>query len=428
MNRLRLIFSTVSYYGDVIKSCSLTQEIAGAGEELSVDYFDCTLKLDSAAIVKKHEKVQVWFGLSYLGTYYRTDFRQIDEKLYALKFQSILGVIDQKQFAGGLYSAAPLSSVIAEITGTSLLDPWHVQIDSAYAGTVVSGYIPPCTWREALGQVAFAVGACVSSAATNGIGFFPPKTATAEITRAEIFNTLDITEYQPVTAVKVAAHRYEQTSETAGENIFEFTGKYYRDTVTYQTVTNDAAADADENIVTVTDATLVHAGNIAAVCSRLAAYYFRRVTWKNKIVAGSHTVGGRVRVPAFAGTRMAGNIRRMQYSDIGYKLFSEIELDGHYSDVFTLTVMYTDTVGGQLKTYVSTYTEGEAYSVISTVIDTETGGRSVYLPRRQTVSGTMDGDKNETVVCDAAALSRGETLFLYASDAAAADGGALIIE
>ena len=331
MSRLRLIFGTVSYYGDTVKSCSLTQEISGVSEELSVDYFDCTLRLDSTAVVTRHEKVQVWFGLTYLGTYYRTDFKQIDEGLYALKFQSVLGVIDKKKFAGAMYDATPLSSVIADITGTSLTDPWHVQIDSAYANATVTGYLPPCTWREALQQVAFSVGACVSSAATNGIGFFPPKTQTNTITKAEVMNTLDITEYQPVTAVRVAAHSYVQTSETGGEDIFEFGGRYYRHTVAYQNTFNSLAEGADENVITVEDATLVHPGNVGAVCGRLASYYFSRVTWKNKIVAGARMIGDRVTVPAFSGTSIMGNISRMQFTDIGYKLFSEVELDGHYT-------------------------------------------------------------------------------------------------
>lgn len=429
MSRLRLIFGTVSYYSDVIKSCSLTQEISGISEELSVDYFDCTLYLDNSAVVTKHEKVQVWFGLAYLGTYYRTDFKQIDENLYSLKFQSVLGVIDKKKFAGAMYSAAPLSEVITDITGSNPLDPWHVHLDNAYTAVTVTGYIPACTWREALQQVAFAVGACVSSAQTNGIEMFPPKTEGKSITRAEIFNTLDITEYQPVTAVRIASHSYTETTETGGEGIFEFDGKYYLHTVSYQTVTNDDAADADENVITVEEATLVNDSNVSAVLSRLASHYFGRVTWKNKIVTGTLAVGDLVNVPAFSGTSVSGHISRMQYSDIGYKLFSEIELDGHYTNVCTLTVVYTDDEGTVLETYVRNYAVGSSYSIKTAVIERETDGkRTVYLAPYETLSGTISADKTETVVCMTAAVQDGETLSLYAVDGATQRGTVLAIE
>lgn len=429
MSRLRLIFGTVSYYNDVIKSCSLTQEISGISEELSVDYFDCTLYLDNAAIVTKHEKVQVWFGLTYLGTYYRTDFKQIDENLYSLKFQSVLGVIDKKKFAGAMYSAAPLADVVADITGTNPLDPWYVHIDDSYANITVTGYIPACTWREALQQVAFAVGACVSSSQTSGIEMFPPKTEGKAITRAEIFNTLDITEYQPVTAVKIASHSYTETEETSGEGVFEFDGKHYLHTVTYQTVTNEDAVDADENVITVEEATLVNDGNASAVLARLASHYFGRVTWKNKIVTGTFAVGDLVTVPAFSGTSVSGHIGRMQYRDIGYKLFSEIELDGHYTNVCTLTVVYTDDTGAVLETYARNYAAGSSYSIGLTAIEREADGkRYIYLPPYETLSGTINADKTETVVCITAAVQDGEMLSLYAVDDAAAENDTLVME
>lgn len=162
---------------------------------------------------------------------------------------------------------------------------------------------------------------------------------------------------------------------------------------------------------------------------RLAAYYFGRVTWRNKIVAGTRTAGDFARVPAFSDTTITGGISRMQYRDIGYKLFADMELDGHYAGLCKLTVIYTDSDGNVLDTVVRNFAAGSTYSIKTSVLERETDAiRIVYLPSVDVLTGTINADKTETVVCMTAAMKEGDILTIYAADGASKTENMLVIE
>ena len=58
----------------------------------------------------------------------------------------------------------------------------YYDLAPSLAGIVIKGYLPVCTHREALQQVAFALGAVVSCARSDNIRIYPLPPATSTIT------------------------------------------------------------------------------------------------------------------------------------------------------------------------------------------------------------------------------------------------------
>jgi hypothetical protein len=112
-----------------------------------------------------------------------------------------------------------------------------------------------------------------------------------------------------VTAVRVTAHSYAR----AADGDVEVGGVKYADTQTVCTVTNPNATASDlENVVEVTEATLVSPSNGQAVAQRVFDYYDRRNTSKAKLVWHGERLGALVTVPNSWGGQDTGHLKRME--------------------------------------------------------------------------------------------------------------------
>lgn len=243
--------------------------------------------------------------------------------------QSVIGLLEDT-FLGGMYDNVPLENLVRDVLGD-----WPFEIDSYFAATTVSGYLPVCTQREALQQLAFAVGAVVSTQSTAKIRFLPvPSTVTAKFSQSEIFLGGSVKTSPRVAKVQVTAHSYTESDteqilireeKMNGENILvtfnaphhsytitggtitgsgenwvtitasgtvTLTGKSYTHTELVHTRRNPAAvAKEQSNYISVHEVTLIHADNVEQALNRLFNVYQLRQVTEQEVVVDSQRAG-----------------------------------------------------------------------------------------------------------------------------------------
>lgn len=128
----------------------------------------------------------------------------------------LLGVLDKTDFAGGMWKTAvtakTLALAIVESAGLSADD---LTMDSALAARTVSGYLPVCTHREALQQLAFALAAFVYCDATGSIAMrAPAASVTHTILPRDKAQGHSVSQLSHVTGVEVYTHSYAQSDDT----------------------------------------------------------------------------------------------------------------------------------------------------------------------------------------------------------------------
>lgn len=174
----------------------------------------------------------------------------------------LLGVLDKTDFAGGMWKTAvtakTLALAILESAGLSAED---LVMDSTLAARTVSGYLPICTHREALQQLAFALAALVHCDGEGNIALHPPAGDVAHtILPRDKAQGHTVSQNARVTGVEVYTHSYAQSDDT--RTLFEETLAVGTHTVCFSapaasvavTGATLTASDVNQAIVKVTSA------------------------------------------------------------------------------------------------------------------------------------------------------------------------------
>ncbi len=139
-----------------------------------------------------------------------------------LRCVSAIGVLDQVKVLGGIYSDAKMENVVAEIMADTAVD---YVLDEALRNVAVNGWLPICTARQALQQVAFAANARVDASRKDFLSIAP-----ADVSRScrwigkERKLTGGVIRLAPfVSGVEVVGHSY--TLVAADAAVALFTGK-----------------------------------------------------------------------------------------------------------------------------------------------------------------------------------------------------------
>lgn len=95
------------------------------------------------------------------ASYYLKDITRNTKYGYTLSLQSAIGLLDDTNHYGGIYSGQTASEIIAEIIGNKI--PYTE--DEIFQKIKVYGWLPIATRRDNLKQLLFAVGGCVKKKA-----------------------------------------------------------------------------------------------------------------------------------------------------------------------------------------------------------------------------------------------------------------------
>lgn len=284
-----------------------------------------------------------------LGIFYVDDWRSPGDKNFELEAIDAVGVMDGTTFNGGIYSNKRADDLIEEIMNSA---GFGYSLDNSLKNKILNGWLPLGSHREALQQVALAIGAYVDTSRGGAVNIkAQPDSGAAPSVMLPVSRKLMGTAVilRPiVTGVSITEHEYVLQDEV--ENLFtgelaagdheilfnqpvanilatnasilssnaniaiinvsspgEVTidGQKYADNTKVVTIKMaELPAGEKEHILTIEEATLVGRANSAAVADQIFNYYQNRVEQEVSFVLGSQTetVGKVAEIEIFPGT------------------------------------------------------------------------------------------------------------------------------
>lgn len=299
-------------------------------------------------------------SVSYcMGTFYLSDWSNSGDTLADFSAVDAIGLLDGAPFDGGIYDTTAAELAEAILTGYSYT------LDGSLAAERVQGYIAAGTRRGALQQLAFTIGAVVDCSRGELIRIAPaPSKASGMITYdRKLQDGSKVTLNPLITAVAVTAHRYlpgEATEELyrdtldpgiyrvtfnapavvdsltvtgaelteSGVNLCTLTvakagevcvtGRKYTDsTVVLRRTAANLPPNAQDNELTVTDATLVGPSRAEAVAVRVLEHYAQRYEQNFSMVAGDEKLADRLIIQSFGGEMVRGVLTKLEFDLTG---------------------------------------------------------------------------------------------------------------
>lgn len=288
----------------------------------------------------KNDKVEYFRNGRRVGVYYLQTVERVGSAAYTLSALSALGRLITMRHVGGIYTGQTVAEVVPQICA-----PVAVMIESVYASRQLYGYLPYSnpdkekgngrSARDNLSQVLFSIGASLGTD-ENGVMRVEKlwDGVSATITADQINENSCSTVYEtPVSAVEITEHQwvksqdtvtlFEGTAEDGALVTFEepahsltaegftiteqgdnyailsagtgtLTGKSYNHLT--RIVRRTVTEGAEENVVTVSDATLVSLTNSVDVAKRMADYYRHRETIRVDVEPGTERAGRVVQI------------------------------------------------------------------------------------------------------------------------------------
>lgn len=323
-----------------LKSCTITEEADALSTEMSINQstveiidMENLFKITNPSSYYKYLQKRQTFKITeiidgqevFIASHYLKEWSQEKEHSATFTLQDILGIMSDTTFYGGLYTNIKAGDLFKAIFDDFGYEDYDIEED--VKNTVLTGYVKVMSHKDALQQVAFACGACVTTSRVTGIKVFKPlyeNVGFIDLDRKLLSNSETIQD-DLVTAINISAHSYVRnpTSKEVYKGDFEpgtyrvtfsnpcdslsitggtiaksdynyadvvvsetgeviITGNEYEDhTVVYKyTEVDDLPSSASENIVEVNNATLISKSNALDVAKLL--YYIKQYRLKHK--------------------------------------------------------------------------------------------------------------------------------------------------
>lgn len=283
-------------------STIIQQEIDPTGRELPADTLDFEIRAKEQVeyIFQRRQPIYAYDGERLLGMFFIDESNRVSSTVYDITAVDSIGVLGDDPFPDARYAEANALSVAQSICGE-----FEVDMDASLQNQSISGVIVGATRRSALQLLCFRLNAVADTAGSDKIKIFPiDMTSPSEIpkNRARIGGA--VKSGAKVTAVTVTAHSY---STSGSGDYVEINGTRYYDTKTTYTITDPTITAADvQNVVEVSDCTLIDPASLQAVTQNL--YNFTRLIDEHDVAfrVESETVGDYVSAYSPWGTLLPG--------------------------------------------------------------------------------------------------------------------------
>lgn len=364
------------YTTDQISSNETLSEISHLSEELSNNSLDFSLKgVTKTLRFQKQQGLSLWFDGEKQGVFYvqtGTQNSHVDYDVYA---EDAVSLLDETWYGYlsdlGTGYHAWFDTRLADVVDCILQDtgvPYSVE--ESIADLNIRGYLPICTRREALQQVAFATGAIVDTFGSDVIRVIP-RNETGEAVVIENGNILKLSVEALDDVSKVVLTVHDFVLESAETELFDSRLAEGTHSVTFNdpcvvtgstnvleeyvpTSINKAfvtpvdnsknvvltghrqvdnqvrveqvnpkfpAAKQNQNVIKIENAYFVHSGNAAEVLDRVYQYYLKRKKVTAEIVGIDIQPGDMVSLPLYDGSIYTGMVERVTstYSSKAYR-------------------------------------------------------------------------------------------------------------
>lgn len=199
---------------DEIESIDCLVEIDGTSKEISVNTMEYSVrdKMGYDFEFQKKQKQTLYFDEAILGIFYLKDGKQLSNAVYSMETHDAIGILDGTKFMGGVYDQVKAKQILESIMQDEGIPHF---IDTALENKLVNGYLPICSKRAALQQLAFAIGAVVDTSYDRNLYLYPMRTTDiTQIRQEELFTKLSFSHSDVITGVKLTVHEYLKGDET----------------------------------------------------------------------------------------------------------------------------------------------------------------------------------------------------------------------
>lgn len=313
--------------------CSTLQESALDCGDLAFDTLEAEVFTNTAgpqlAALATNTPIVVYRSNEVYARFVKLTVSRIAPNSYRITGRSPMAALVAMAHPGGIYTGQTAGDIVKEICGSI-----PVLVESVYSNLNLYGWLPYADGKEKsardnLTQVLFAIGAYLRTDLNGVLRIEKAWDGTASTIPADRSYSGGTVDYaSPISSVSVTEHQYvansdekelfsgtTQTGDTVtfsepmhslsaeGFSILESNANYAKlsagtgtlrgKTYTHNTrlVTRTVTEGAAENVISVTDATLVSLVNSVAVAKRLVEYYKHRETISNGVVAGAEKPG-----------------------------------------------------------------------------------------------------------------------------------------
>ncbi len=314
------------------------------------------------------EPVYHYRGENLLGKFFMTSTVRKGRYLHEIVCTSAIGLLENSTHYGGLYTGQPMEDVLGDIIGGVI----EYSLDIAFVGMAVYGWLPIATRRGNLQQLLFSVGGSVRKDAAGNPVFAPLSSGNpAALENSRVFVGGNVDYRTPVNEVNVSEHAYMAYPTDKEATLYEgeapaeplvspkgldmvgvlvrfdgpmhslavdagqilesgvnyavlgaassckLVGREYTHTTRVITAAKAAArglVSQKDNVVTVTDATLVSMANSENVAARVLAYYGQAATVRTDFVVQGERAGDPVSLTDPFGEPVDGFIQSMDFA------------------------------------------------------------------------------------------------------------------
>lgn len=203
------------FLSDEIKEISCLQEINAISENISINTMNFTVRTKSSVPfdLQKKQKLALYFNGGLIGNFYLKNGSKKSKTDYYMDSHDALGILDGNEYPGGIYTGQLVPSVISEIFDG---EDFNYLLSDAFDNIPLYGYIPYTSKRNALVQIAFAIGAVVDTSNYDGVVIYPKQeNKSGEFTAGEVFGGLTLEHSDVVTGIRLTIHDYQKSEETA---------------------------------------------------------------------------------------------------------------------------------------------------------------------------------------------------------------------
>lgn len=331
-----------------IASVHMLNEIDPTLSELTVDTMTVRIR-DEAGLdlsPQENQRLELYRDDALAAVQYITGSKRESRQQYTFSCQSAIGLLEQEHL-GGIYEKVPVQTALSHILGST---PY--ELDSFFDDVTVTGYLPVSTRRQALQQLAFAIGAVVTTQGSGTIRLLPlEQHISHRFVKGHLFQGGSLDTAPAIGRVEVVSHSYAPSQEEDilldaqqldGEDLlltfdaphhsYRITGgqitgsganwvsitaqgpvtltakRYTHSTLRHVKYDTAATTRDRNNVQLVEDATLICKDNALQVLDRLYKITRLRQTLSQDAVLSGQKAGQRVAAPSPWGSQLRGYI------------------------------------------------------------------------------------------------------------------------
>ena len=374
-----------TFSGKELKSAKVKQTLNPISSEIAINTTDFVIddKRATDHTFQARQTIKTYFNDNLISVSFVKKAKRKSKTVWDVQTEDYIGIMDGVDFVGGVYSEDDIFKMSAKallekifITAKVPFEPKDLEV---FGDTYVYGYIPYTTCRVALMQVLFAIQAVADTSCSDVVRVYPLTDGdTKGIDKKQVMQGQNLDEGTRVTEVSVTEHSFIKTDEEvvvykgsesgattkttvifseplydlsikyggiyeSGANyaiisatdLCELVGKKYKHARFVKSIKNGQVLSTDtDNVVSVTNATLVTKSNIDNVLDKCYKWLVRTDKLTTRIAERRHNdgstdtpvmLGDKINVPTEFG-EFEGRVVKTQFGLNGGMLIKDVEV------------------------------------------------------------------------------------------------------